>query len=473
MQELILPPPLNKQSQRNILLGIGFGAIMTSFDSSAVGAVLPIIAHAFHRDASSAQWLIVFYFLMICAFLLLAGRIGDLIGYTKVYLLGLKIFFVGALLSSIAPSLGTLIGFRIVEGGGAVLILANSAAIVTRFNAPNQRGRVLGLLSTMAYVGLTIGPVMAGWLTNVIGWRSIFIVTFILAGLAHFIGSRVLPRDAPQNTIVRLDIPFTILVAISLSFIVISFNQGKTLKWHSFSSLCFATSSVIITALIVRYGLKSDLKLLYNRMLTGAVVISILTYAALTSVVFILPFYLLEVQRLSPLEAGLVLSVRPVLTAMLAPISGVFSDKYRSYYISTLGLIILLAALISLTVLNNQSPTVDIILSLAGIGAGMGIFIAPNHNIIMSASLISHKGIASAIIPLTRNLGMLFGATLAGAIFSIKIDHLASAKDSLIFVTHTIFYFASFIGAITLLIMLVKSGSNFQNLWKKLKAFKG
>lgn len=450
---------LDKRSQRRILLAIGLGIMMTSFESSAVGTILPIIDHAFN-NTGSAQWVVTFYLLMMSAFLLAAGCLGDVLGYRKVYLLGLKIFFVGAVLSSTSLSLISLACFRMVEGLGAVMILANSAGIVTRYCTPTSHGHLLGLLSSMAYVGLTFGPIISGWLTKVIGWRIIFVLPLILAVASHVLSTRVLPRENPGIKTEHVNIAFALLFATSLAFLMIALNQIHRSNLQSIPVLFLAACAILGTLFAVRCGLSNDLKLLYSWSFSSSAIASILSYVALNSVVFILPFYLIEVQSLNSLRVGFILSVRPALTALIAPVSGGFDDRYPSWNLSIFGLIIFLLALINLTAINDDS-NIALLVSVAGMGIGMGIFIAPNHSIIMRMSLVSHKGAASAIIPLTRNLGMLFGATLAGVFFSNKPELKTHLKSSMILVSHTIFDIASCIIASAVLIVMINTRIDF------------
>jgi MFS family permease len=175
--------PIDKKMQGKILLAIGLGALLTSFDSSSVVSILPVITHSLHSTINESKWVVTLYLLTISSLLLASGRLGDLFGHRRLYISGLQICLVGALLCALAPSIEILACFRIIEGIGGVLILANGAALLIKHCEFRSRGRMLGYLSSMAYIGLSSGPPLSVWLSDVLGWRSVFVEFFLSRGV--------------------------------------------------------------------------------------------------------------------------------------------------------------------------------------------------------------------------------------------------------------------------------------------------
>ena len=413
-----------------MFLAIGLGILMTSFDSSAVVSILPMISHTFHSNAYTAKWVITSYLLTISALLLTAGQLGDMLGHRRLYLTGLAISFAGALLCASASSIGMLALFRIVQGLGTVLVLANAAALITKLCAANRRGRMLGFLSSMAYMGIIMGPLLSGLLSGIFGWRSVFIFVALLVTTAFLLGVYNLPGEGRDKTIRHLNILQTVLIALALGSIVLAFHLSDRMGWLSLPVLSFVITAFIAIMIVVRRStINVDARqhsyLIFNRSIVFAAGTAMFCYVALYSVTIVLPFFFFSRHAFDPVKIGLILSIRPAVTALLAPVGGIFSDRNDTRMVSASGLFILLLALTAFTVWDGQSPMTGMIISLAGIGAGMGIFLPANHRLIMSTVSPEKIGLASAILSLSRNIGMLIGTSLGGVfILAPTVNHV-------------------------------------------------
>jgi len=454
-----------KRLQWRILLPIGLGILMTSFESSAVVSILPRIGDAFHGNIYVAKWVVTLHALTMCTLLLAAGRLGDLFGHCRLYLMGLAMSFMGAFMCSIAASIGELAFFRIVSGIGAVLVFANAAALLTKLSASTMRGYMLGLLSTAAYLGLILGPAMSGFLSSSFGWQAIFIAVMVLAAIAFVLGLYNLPNDGRSNTIKNVNILETLLIALALGAFVLAFHSGR-LGWQSLSVIsllgtAFLAIIVIVLKNRINVGSNGYITVLVNPKIALAIVMATFSYIALYSINFAMPFYLSGRQSLNSAIIGLILSVRPAATAIIAPLSGKLTDRFGSYFFNTLGILILLLAFILLALVFGQPETGWTILSLAGIGAGMGIFLPPNHNIIMSTALPTERGVASAILSLSRNLGMLIGVGIGSSFFSIKSDRHVYGVGSSNPALHSVFLISAWIASISVFIIAIQGIVNF------------
>src|SRR3954468_21795557 len=192
-----------------VVAALAFGAYMAALDNSIVNAVLPVVADSFKTDLTSIEWVVTIYLLVQSALLLTFGRLGDMWGHKRVYLVGLAVFVTSSAICGLAPGTSVLVASRAVQAIGASMIVANLAAILTSVFPPEQRGRAVGIQATIVYVGLATGAPLGGWLTGELGWRSIFYVNVPLGILALLLGARV---TTPTRTSERQE-PFDIVGA--------------------------------------------------------------------------------------------------------------------------------------------------------------------------------------------------------------------------------------------------------------------
>jgi len=212
------------------------------------------------------------------------------------------------------------------------MLFANAPAILTRNFPPEQRGRALGLQAGMTYLGLTAGPSLGGWLTAGWSWRAVFYVNLPAGLLALALSSRFIPRDAPAPQPERFDLAGASTFMLSLAALLLALNQGHAWGWGSPAIVAsFGAAGVLLAAfLILERRVRApmlDLHLFWRRAFTAATVSAVMNYMCVTSIVFLLPFYLIQGRGLSPARAGLVLTAQPVVMAVAAPLSGTLSDS--------------------------------------------------------------------------------------------------------------------------------------------------
>jgi MFS family permease len=359
-------PIVTKNNPWRLVRCIGWGTLLTAYGSSAVTSVLPLIAHDFGCPTAKAKEVVTFYLFALCALLPAAGRLGDRIGFRRFYLGGIALSFLGALLCALAPTLGWLALFRIIEGAGTACILSGGMATITRHGAFRQRGILLSWASTMAYIGLALTPAFSGWLAGAFGWRAIFLAHLPLSAWAFLSAVRILPADTRSS---------------------VSIAPRRPLRSPIFPNL---------------------------RPVLYASAAAMLAYTALYGLSFVLPVYLFDTRNLRPEKAGLILSVKPALTALSAPLGGMLADRYGVYKPQWTALLLLLAAFIALAHWGLGTSLLPLILASAVIGIGMGIFLPSNHHLVMSLAAPGYRGTAASVIALIRNFGMLMGTALWG-----------------------------------------------------------
>jgi EmrB/QacA subfamily drug resistance transporter len=239
-----------------------------------------------------------------------------------------------------------LIAFRGLQALGAAMLAANSPAILTKSFPASQRGQALGLQATMTYLGLTVAPSLGGWLTDLFSWRAVFYINVPVGGLAFLLSWYFIPKDQPDEPGERFDYSGAFLFIMGLTTLLLGLNQGHAWGWSSPLILgLFALSSISLFSFInveKRHPHPMlDLTLFRHPVFSASVVSALLNYIALFSILFLLPFYLLQGRGLSPSQAGLILTAQPLIMAIVAPISGTLSDRIGVQWPSVVGMAIL------------------------------------------------------------------------------------------------------------------------------------
>jgi EmrB/QacA subfamily drug resistance transporter len=303
------------------------------------------------------------------------------------------------------------------------MLLANSPAILTKNFPPTQRGQALGLAATMTYLGLTVGPSLGGWLTSQYGWRAVFYINIPVGLLALLLSVRFIPRDAAAEQTERFDLAGAATFMAGLVALLLGLNQGHAWGWTSPAILSLlAAAVVLLSAFIVIERRVStpmlDLGLFRVRLFSASTASAVLNYICLYTVLFLLPFYLIQARGLDPAQAGLILTAQPIIMAIVAPLSGTLSDRIGARLFSTAGMVVVAVGLFLLSRLGDHSPLGYVALALATVGLGTGLFVSPNNSALLGAAPLHRRGIASGILATARNVGMVLGVGLAGAVFT-------------------------------------------------------
>jgi EmrB/QacA subfamily drug resistance transporter len=439
-----------------VLVAIGTSTFMTALDTSVVNAVLPVINQSFGSQVTIIQWVVTIYLLVVSGLLLSFGRLGDLRGHKPIFLSGFGIFIISSALCGLATSAGTLIAFRGLQAFGAAMLAANSPAILTKSFPANQRGQALGLQATMTYLGLTVAPSVGGWLTDLLSWRAVFFINVPVGLVAFLLSWYFIPMDEGTKNAERFDLTGALLFMAGLVTLLLGLNQGAEWGWASAPILVLFITAVLFLTIFYFVEKRQahpmlDLSLFSKRLFTTSTASALINYMALFSILFLMPFYLLQGRSLSPSQAGLILTAQPIVMAIIAPLSGTVSDRIGTRLPAVLGMSILAVALYLLSTLGPTTPLTRVALFLGLAGLGTGTFISPNNSALMGSAPRNRQGIAAGILATARSAGMVLGVGLAGAIFTTI---LAASKDasSLFNATHASFLAAcgiAILGTIT------------------------
>ena len=437
---------------------------MATLDSSIVNIALPTLTKELGTDLSRIKWVVIAYLLVITCLLLPFGRLSDQHGRKPVFLFGFVVFTIGSALCGLSPTLSWLSVFRMVQGAGAAMLMANGPAIITAAFPASERGAALGTLAMVVSAGLVSGPSIGGLLITHLGWQSIFLVNIPVGFLGIYLVHTCVAADAAP----RLKLPFDWGGAFLQTILLVSFIMMFDPPQIAISgSLPVPIPRAVMGLIVLLSGalfasvesqVKAplfDFSLLKNRTFWTANLASFLTFVSYSFVSVLMPFFLEEVMHYTPDKAGLFMTAIPLTIFVVAPISGRLSDRVASHYLSFAGaligaLVLFVMAGLFGSGLSASVSRVGIILGLSSMGLATGLFQSPNNNAIMGAVPHNKLGIASALLATIRNLGLVSGTGLATSLFSWRQRVTGDFVSALHF-THIV---AGFVGLMAMMAAL-------------------
>jgi EmrB/QacA subfamily drug resistance transporter len=407
------------------MLGIGLGVLMSTLDASIVNISLPTLVRQLDTDFATIQWVVLSYLLIITSLMLSVARLGDMLGKRKVYLTGLVLFTTGSLLCGLSPGVGWLIGFRALQGTGAVMLTALGTAIITEVFPPSERGRALGIMGSVVSVGIAIGPMVGGVLIGLVGWRSVFLVNVPIGLATFFIVGRVVPPLPPGEGRQRFDVAGGLIMFVVLGCYALgmTLGQGTGFQDGRIVALLAASGLGLIAFLAVEARVRQpmiDLRMFRNVLFSINLLMGFLVFILIGGT-FIMPFFLELVQGYPTEQVGLMMTIYPVMMGTVAPVAGVLSDRFGSRVISLIGLVLIAAASLLISTLYEGISVIGYLLRLAPLGIGMGMFQSPNNSAIMGTAPREKLGVASGLLALTRTLGQTTGLPLIGTLFTAQV----------------------------------------------------
>ncbi len=417
------PPNRSPNSKWWAMLGIGLGVLMFTIDTSIVNIALPTLVNQLNTTFATIQWVVLSYLLVLTALVLGVARLGDMLGKKRLYSIGLIIFTISSLLCGLAPSVGYLIGFRALQGLGAVFISALGAAIITEVFPDSERGRALGIIGAIVSLGVSLGPSVGGLLIGIAGWRLIFFVNLPIGIFASFIVARVVPPSPRSGITQRFDWLGALVMTVTLTCFALGMTEGQNRGFGSGISLTLLAAAAIglVCFLVVEARIKQpmlNLGIFRNLQFSLSLLMGLLVFIVIAGIIFILPFFLELVLKFSTQKVGLLLAVSPVLGGIVAPISGTLSDRFGSRIITLIGLVFMVVGCLLFSTFDTQLTELGYILRVAPFGIGFGFFQSPNNSAIMGGVSRERLGIASGLLSLSRTLGQTAGVPLLGALFA-------------------------------------------------------
>ncbi|MES2257491.1 MAG: MFS transporter [Pseudomonadota bacterium] len=436
---------------RGALASLSLSMLLSSLGTSSANVALPTLAQAFGASFQQVQWVVLAYLLAITTLIVSVGRLGDLTGRRRLLLVGIFLFTLASLLCGAAPTLGLLIAARAAQGLGAAVMMALTMAFVGETVPKSKTGRAMGLLGTMSAIGTALGPSLGGVLIAGPGWRTIFLVNVPLGILALLLARRYLPADRrdPKAGQVRFDHAGTLLLALTLAAYALAMTIGR--GHFGALNLALLLAAVIGVVLFVRVEARTASPLIRLAMFRNPVLSASLTMSALVSTVMMAtlvvgPFYLSRGLGLDAALVGLVLSAGPLVAALAGVPAGRIADRFGAQRGTVVGLVAMAAGAVMLAMLPATLGIPGYLGPIVIVTAGYALFQTANNTAVMADVSPDQRGVISGMLNLSRNLGLLTGASVMGAVFALASAAADIATASAISVAggmHTTFAVAA------------------------------
>ena len=421
---------INLDDKKAALLVSTAASFMTPFMASTVNIALPSIGRAFVMDAIALSWVATAYLLAAAMFLVPFGRLADIYGRKRIFIYGVIAYTVVSLLSAAAPSGTFLILLRGLQGVAGAMIFGTGVAILTSVYPVSERGRVLGINVAAVYVGLSLGPFAGGFLTQHLGWRSVFVANALLGG---FIIPLVLWRlrgEWAEARGERFDIPGSILYSISLIVIMYGFSTLPAIQgmWTILVGVS-ALVAFVLWELRVKNPLLDISLFRHNTVFAFSNMAALINYSATSAVTFLLSIYLQYIKGLNPQTAGFILISQPVVMALFSPLAGRLSDRIEPRVVASLGMTLIVIGLALFAFFGGETSLLMVTINLVLLGFGFALFSSPNTNAVMSAVEKRWYGVAAATLATMRLTGQMLSMGIVMLIIAVTMGRVAITPE--------------------------------------------
>jgi EmrB/QacA subfamily drug resistance transporter len=412
-------------SVRWALASLSLSMLMPSLDTSIANAGLPTLALGFNASFQEVQWIVLAYLLAITTLIVSIGRLGDIIGRRRLLLVGIGLFTVASLLCGVAPTLWLLIAARAAQGLGAAIMLALTVALVGETVPKTKTGSAMGLLGTMSAIGTTLGPSLGGVLIAGFGWRTIFLVNVPLGILNFLLAHRYLPvdhREVKTEHRARFDNVGTLLLAVTLAAYALAMTIGRghfgTLNIALLLAAVFGVGLFVLVESRVASPL-IRLAMFRDPVLCASLLMSTLVSTVMMVTLVVGPFYLSRGLGLETALVGLALSAGPLVAALTGVPAGRIVDSLGAGRMTIIGLVGIAVGSSVLSMMPTGFGVAGYIAPIVVITAGYALFQAANNTGIMTGIRPEQRGVISGMLSLSRNLGLITGASVMGAVFAL------------------------------------------------------
>jgi EmrB/QacA subfamily drug resistance transporter len=367
----------------------------------------------------------VLAYLFVGTGLLLAfGRLCDIVGQRRMFLIGFVVFIAGSLLSSLAQNVPLLIATRVVQAVGGGMITSASAPLITRRLPGTHRGRGLSAQIVMVYFGLAAGPGLGGILADTLGWRWVFLVNVPMGVLAMIITLLTIAKDEPATSRQNFDLAGALMFTASLAalFLLLSVKGGMSFPGANVTLfLVFAIfASAFIALELKRPEPLLDLRLFKSWFFSAATASAMINYIGYSTLAFLVPFYLVDGMGYGATNAGILIMTMPITMMLCAPFSGWLSDRIGPRIPASVGMALLSAGIFMFSRLGAAPSAKEIVPRLIVAGMGLGLFSSANSSAIMGSVAMHRQGVANGVVSTARQLGMMLGVTLCTAVFAAR-----------------------------------------------------
>lgn len=415
--------PPQVQSDRWALASLSLATLLSSLGTSIASVGLPSLMQNFGASFQSVQWVVLAYLLAITTLIVSAGRLADMFGRRPLLLGGIALFTLASVLCGLAPTLWLLIAARAVQGLGAALMMALTLAFVAETVSKAKTGSAMGLLGAMSAIGTTLGPSLGGFLIAGFGWQAIFLINVPLGVLTFALAWRSLPADSKARTDRgKFDAVGTALLALTLAAYALAMTLGRgnfdtlnigLLIAAGIGAVLFAASQAKVKNPLIQLASFRDLQL------SASLAMSLIVATVMMATLVVAPFYLSRGLGLDAAMVGLVLSTGPLVSTLSALLAGRLTDRFGAHGVMVAGLLALAAGMFLLSLAMTKLGIASYVVPITISCIGYALFQTSNNAAVMTGVGASERGVVSGLLNLSRNLGLITGASLMGAVFAV------------------------------------------------------
>jgi EmrB/QacA subfamily drug resistance transporter len=427
----VAEPAERTPSIRWALASLALSMLLSSLSTSVANVALPTLAQVFNASFQHVQWVVLAYLLAITILVVSAGRLSDIAGRRRVLLAGIALFTLASVACSVAPTLWLLIAARAAQGIGAAIMMALAMAFVGDTVPKAKTGSAMGLLAAMSATGTALGPSLGGVLIAGPGWRTIFLVNVPLGVLAAVLAYRSLPADrsATRTNWGQFDAVGSLLLALTLAAYALAMTMGRGCFGSVTVALLLAAAFGVVLLGFAESRAASPLiqpATFRDPALRASLAMSVLVSTVLMATLVVGPFYLSRTLALDAAAVGIVMSVGPVVVALSGAPAGRIADRFGAQHMTVVGLIGIAIGSFALSALPATLGIPGYVVPLVIITAGYALFQTANNTVVMTDISADQRGAISGMLNLSRNLGLITGASAMGAVFA-----LASATNDI------------------------------------------
>jgi EmrB/QacA subfamily drug resistance transporter len=396
------------------------GIFITVFDTSSSIVALPTIALEFGTDLVTAQWVIAGNSLTIAAVLVPMGRLSDVVGRKRIYVVGAVIFALGAMFAASSESIYGLIGARVLVGiGSAMTQAAGTAILVTSFGAA-ERAKMLGLQLGAVGLGSIVGPASGGIIVGTLGWRVLFAITAATMVAIAVVSQRTLRRRTREQKRAQpaFDYAGALLSAAFLVAVLLTLTLGPSFGWLEWKTLSGAAVAALLLVAFIAVERRTaapmlDLALFRRAEFALGALTALVAYMGISAIRFLVPFFLQNVRGFSAESVGLTIVPAAIMTAIAAPFAGRFADRFGVRLFANIGLGVTILGFLAFARLEVATPISFLILGMMVMSLGMAVFGAPNSAAILNSVEVEAQGATAGFVNLCRNSGNVIGIAAA------------------------------------------------------------
>ncbi len=436
-----IPRTAVQEENRSKWLTLGamcFALFMMMLDNTVVNVALPTIQQKFGATTSALEWIVNGYTLSLAVLMVTMGKLGDVFGRKRLFLIGLTVFTAASFACGVAPNLGTLIFFRVLQGVGGSIMMPGTLSIITATFTGKERAQAIGIWAGISGLALAAGPIVGGALVEYVNWQAIFFINIPIGIAAFLIGSRVVKESSDPNAARSVDYLGVATLTPAIFALTLALIEGQTWGWGSGRILGLFAATVVLLALFAVIENRQahpmvDFAMFRSVTFTAANVISFVLSFGMFGTIFFLTLYMQNVLGYSAIQSGLRTLPTTGLIMFSAPLGGKLTGRFGGRPIIFTGLVLVgLGLLLDFLRLTAHSPYSDLLPSFLMIGIGIGFAMSPLSSVAMAAVERTKAGVASGILNMNRQLGGVFGIALLGAIFANRShSHVVRAVTSL------------------------------------------